>query len=1229
MTRPYSPGSGGSFDPRDPYRDPGRRAASADPLLASRSDPDRSGAFAGAGKARLVDDVTGILAGLRDRLDARDAEPGRRSPSGDAPWAPPLHEPPRGYGAPPSAAAARDGAPRGDLGNLRADILDLQRGMGALATRSEILDIERQIRALAAEVVETRSPGAVAALADRLDAVQAQIGRLAGEIPAGLHQRIASAIELLNWKVDSARGADPADLRALAAELAALRRGLAEIAEPRRLEELAHEIASLRGLVADLRLRAGPEDLASLREDLSSTRGEIVAQGDDLAALRTTFEGMRRALVGEGGAAASLPALRSEMAQRLDALLRRPPPESLNPIASRLASIEDDLKRLRTQPAPDLVPIANRLTGIEDGLTRLRTQPAPDLAALAASVEQVAGIRGMEADRLAGRFDHVDGMLRTIRDRAEQSGGTLAASQVTLAAIDRKVGEVAAKFDLDSLSALRDSLRAAAGAPQGTGTDPALLGRLQALDDRLRELAARGPERLDPVLRDQLAAIAGRLDRLSAGRGDAGTAAALSDDLAGRLARIEELLAAQRPVAEGLVAGVERLGRLEESLTGRAPALDQIAQSLERLDDGLRHVARVSDTASVEILLRSLGGRLDEIHASREQVERLEAQIAALAAALDRNGRPDPAIELLHQTIGAAVAEMRSLREDGPAGAAPRPDSGGRETRNPTSGGEAAPADLEPILRDLQDLRAEGAAREGRTQESLAAIQTALGTLALRVSQRDAGPARPSPANDAARPAPPLVAAPDSGARIAAAEGGQTSWTARFRAALQRRGAPAPAPAPAAPAAPGMPAPPPRDLDDVPAAAASPEPEGPAPEPAFPKAPEFRPIVLGSSGPDEPSRIRSSFIAALRRNQAEGRAPGGEDGKPPGRRLQTILLVGAAATALAAGAWALGGPKRMGDMVAGVTGQPATGSAESGRTPSGPARKAVAQVVPIAKPVADAPKHPDSMGAPVAPAPPAEAGARTPATAAEAARPTERPSPVETASLAARPPADDLPAGIPARLKPAVLAGNPSALYELASLLVQGRDMPKDPALGARMLERAALAGLVPAQFSLGQLYETGVGVPQDLAQAQVWYRRAAERGNTYAMQNLGVLVAAGTDGKTDYPAAIPWFRQAADLGVRDSQYNLAVILAWGMGTPRNPVEAYKWFALAAKAGDPEAAAKRDELARELSPSDLTAAKALAEAWRARTTDRAANTVPPVPQGLSEASPSKPSSRRA
>ncbi len=1100
----------------------------------------------------------------------------------------------------------RSGSPSAEpfgLGGLRAEILDLQRSMSGLATRSEILGIERQIRALAAEVVETRSPGAVEALSGRLDDVQAQIGGLASEIPASLHQRIGSAIELLNWKIDTAKGVDTADLRAMSAELGALRRGLAEAAEPRRLEQLAHEVGSLREVVADLRLRFERDDLAGLRADLSSTRGEIVAQGDDLAALRTTFDGMRRALLGESGTAASLPAIRTEIGQRLDALLRRPAPETL-------------------------APIANRLSAIEDGVARLRAQPVPELATLASSFEQVATLRGLEADRVAGRFDHIDEMLRTIRERTDQTGLTAAmeASQASLEALDRKVGEVAAKFDVDSLSSLRDSLRAAIGGPLAAVTDSTLLDRLEALDGRLRELAAREPERLEP-LREQLAAIAGRLDRLAVARAAGSTSdaiAALPEGLAERLARIEELLAAQRPVAEGLVAGVERLGRLEESLTGRTVTLDQIVGSLERLDDGLRHVAQVSDTASVEILLRSLGSRLDEIHASREQVERLEGQIAGLAAALERSGRPDPSIELLHQTIGEAVAEMRSLRGES-AGA----DHGTRWSQ----------PEIEAIARDLQDLKANQAAREDRTHEALAAIQAAVDALTLHVSQRDEAPAQPDPVNDAAHPVPPAMAAPDAASRIPAAESHDTSWTARFRAVLQRRrdatpAAEGPVPAPLPAAAPSVP----WDLDEaLPAGVPLAPKAGPSPE--LPKAtnPEFRPIVIGASSEDEPARIRSTFIAALRRNQApagEIRTAAEDGSKAPGNRLQSLLLVSAAAAALVAGTWSAGGPGRIGDAVAAVT-----AGVETWRSP--PAKpKMVAQAQPAAKPTVERAKPQSPHGMPPAgisaggtspgasaPTTAPEAGARTAAAAPEAI-PSHPESAAPSASLAARPPGDDLPAGIPARLKPAVLAGNPAALYELASLLVQGREMPRDPALGAKLLERAATAGLVPAQFSLGQLYETGVGVPQDLAQAQVWYRRAAERGNTYAMQNLGVLLAAGTDGRTDYPAAIPWFRQAADFGVRDSQYNLAVILAWGMGTPRNPVEAYKWFTLAAKSGDQEAAAKRDEIARELSPADLTTAKALAENWRARMADRTANTVPPVPQGVSDAAPPKPANGR-
>jgi localization factor PodJL len=1076
------------------------------------------------------------------------------------------------------------------LGSLRSEILDLQLSLGGLATRSEILDIERQIRGLAAEIVGTRGLGAAEGINARLNEVQEQVSGLAREIPATLHERIGSAIDLLNWKIDTAKGVDAADLRYLGDELARLRRSLAEIADPKRIEQMAEDLGSLRALAADLRTRLERDDLSGLRADLSSTRGELVAQGDDLAALRTTFEGMRRALVGESGAAtASLSTLRHEIGQRLDVLLDRPAPESLAPIATRLGAIES-------------------------GLAKLKTQPQAELAAMAASFEQVATIRAVEADHLAGRFDRLDEMLRGIRDGIGQAAlpTALETSQASLARLAQTVEQVAAKFDLDSLSTLRDSLHAAIRSASTSAADPALLDTIQALDAQMRELAAREPQGLE-ALQDQLTGIAARLDRLSAAErassaaplqapvGQASPAAEITE----RLDRIEELLTTRGESRDGFAQGLKRLNRIEKILTEHPVAVDQIAQGLERLDDGLRHVAQVSDTASVEILLRSLGSRLDEIQAPREQVERLEQQIAGLAAALERAGRPDPAVELLHQTIGEAVAEMRALREESAAGG-----DAGPSRAQPRSGLPVAGLpEVEAIARDLHELKALQAAREDQTQEAFTAIQSALGSIAMHMSQRDAAP-------PVASAFPPAVATPSPASRPSPVQSKEFSWADSLRNALGRSRADVPRPKRRGRRKSVAEAGAPPAIEAQRHAAAA---EHRA-EPSMPKAgvPDFRPIVMGSSSRAEPGRIRSTFIAALRRNQAAGETegPGAARGRTPrGGTLQSVLLLGTTAAALTAGLWFMSASERISDAVSAVT-----TSAGTWRTAAMPAKpQAVGTATPGMKSAAvERVKLQDAAS------PSSKDAEAKPAGMAQ----------TETASLSmpqnppSRAVADELPAGVPARLRPAVLAGNPSALYELAFLLVQGREMTRDPVLGAKMLERAAAAGLAPAQFSLAQLYETGVGVPQDLNQAQAWYRRAAERGNTRAMQNLGVLLAAGIDGRQDYPAALPWFRQAADLGIRDSQYNLAVILAWGIGTPRNLVEAYKWFALVAKGGDQEAAAKRDEIAREMSAADIAAAKAQVENWRPRTIDQTANTVPPVPQGVSDAAaPTPPSGR--
>jgi localization factor PodJL len=70
---------------------------------------------------------------------------------------------------------------------------------------------------------------------------------------------------------------------------------------------------------------------------------------------------------------------------------------------------------------------------------------------------------------------------------------------------------------------------------------------------------------------------------------------------------------------------------------------------------------------------------------------------------------------------------------------------------------------------------------------------------------------------------------------------------------------------------------------------------------------------------------------------------------------------------------------------------------------------------------------------------------------------------------------------------------------------------------------------------------------------------------------------------------------------------------------PQDLEESYKWFALVAKAGDRDAAAKRDEIAKSLRPEQLTHARAGVDQWKPKEVDEAANIVelPEAWQGAS------------
>lgn len=210
-----------------------------------------------------------------------------------------------------------------------------------------------------------------------------------------------------------------------------------------------------------------------------------------------------------------------------------------------------------------------------------------------------------------------------------------------------------------------------------------------------------------------------------------------------------------------------------------------------------------------------------------------------------------------------------------------------------------------------------------------------------------------------------------------------------------------------------------------------------------------------------------------------------------------------------------------------------------------------------------------------------------------------------------------MPAGLPLPppdlgplpLRQAAAQGDARAQFAIAFRYVEGHGTSQNLTEAARWFERAASGGLAPAQYRLAVMYERGQGAAKDLGRARSWYQAAAEKGNVKAMHNLAVSVSGRQSGTPDYALATKWYGDAAAFGLADSQFNLGILAEHGLGAPKNLSEAYKWFALAAKAGDEEAAKRRELVKVQLAPAELASAEQAVAAWTAKVPVAEANDV--------------------
>jgi cell division septation protein DedD len=113
----------------------------------------------------------------------------------------------------------------------------------------------------------------------------------------------------------------------------------------------------------------------------------------------------------------------------------------------------------------------------------------------------------------------------------------------------------------------------------------------------------------------------------------------------------------------------------------------------------------------------------------------------------------------------------------------------------------------------------------------------------------------------------------------------------------------------------------------------------------------------------------------------------------------------------------------------------------------------------------------------------------------------------------------------------------------------------------------AAIAGDADAQFNLAQAYKLGRGVPIDLKQAEAWYQKAAAQGHVQASDNYGLILFQNGSRKD----ALPWIEKSASRGEPRAQYVLGTALFNGDLTGKDWVRAYALMTRASSAGLPQA----------------------------------------------------------
>ena len=112
------------------------------------------------------------------------------------------------------------------------------------------------------------------------------------------------------------------------------------------------------------------------------------------------------------------------------------------------------------------------------------------------------------------------------------------------------------------------------------------------------------------------------------------------------------------------------------------------------------------------------------------------------------------------------------------------------------------------------------------------------------------------------------------------------------------------------------------------------------------------------------------------------------------------------------------------------------------------------------------------------------------------------------------------------------------ALYEIGRMHVDGKDLPLEVDKGIRLIKEASVLGSARAQFYLGNLYERGgQGIERDVDAAKRHFRLCAATGEALCQLRLARILLVNTS-RTEREAiqAVAWLQLASEGGSEEAK---------------------------------------------------------------------------------------------